>query len=218
MSWPAIRWAARQKVWNASERAVLATLAHYARLRDGRAWPGVDTLARECGMCEKAVYLTIRRLAGKGLLEIEGHRARRKYRLCLEAGTPVDGAGEPDPGGGQAGNQFPEVGNRFPEAGNGYRRSDKDPNRKERRRRGATAQAVAAAADAADAKDGDGQAVGRDDGKGSGKHDGRQGGNGSGAAWTARLKAYREHGFWYADWGPKPGEVGCLAPRQQMTK
>lgn len=182
MSWPAIRWAARQKVWNASERAVLATLAHYARLRDGRAWPSLETLAEECGMCRKSVGQTIRRLAAKGLVEIEGHRMRRKYRLCLEAGRREEAGG----------NRFPEEGNDFPEAGNQFPRSDKDPNRKERRRRGATAQAVAAAADAAGVKDGAAQA--------------------SGAAWPARLKAYRDHGFWYADWGPKPGEVGCLAP------
>lgn len=144
MSWPAIRWAKEQKVWNASERAVLCTLAHYARKQDGRAWPSLQTLAEECGMCERAVYSTIRRLAANGLLVIEGHLQRRKYRLCLEAGNRVAGKKEPEAEAGEAGNDLPEAGNRFRQAGNHCRRSCKDPNHNHQR--GAPAGAVAAAA------------------------------------------------------------------------
>ena len=34
--------------------------------------------------------------------------------------------------------------------------------------------------------------------------------------WRARLRGWRNRGFWLADWGAKPGEAGCFAPAELL--
>jgi hypothetical protein len=200
MSWPAIRWAFVQKVGNASERAVLSTLAHYARKPDARAWPSLETLAANCGMCERSVYSTIRRLAKSGLLEIEGHRRRRKYRLCLEAGQPVGANEKPDMEGGEDGKILPEAGNICRLVGNDCRRSNKDPTHNLRERRGTAAAAAPSRKKAA------GKAPAPDEPLSPQQR------------WEKRVRVFRAEAFWASDWGPRPDAQGCLAPEEVLRR
>jgi DNA-binding transcriptional ArsR family regulator len=34
--------------------------------------------------------------------------------------------------------------------------------------------------------------------------------------WQARVRGWCKRGFWLAEWGAKPGEVGCLAPAEAL--
>ena len=36
--------------------------------------------------------------------------------------------------------------------------------------------------------------------------------------WRARLRGWRNRGFWLADWGAKPGEAGCIAPVELLGR
>lgn len=89
MSLPAYRWAIKQTVRNAAERAVLSVLADFADDR-GVCFPSVGTIAALCGMSRRGVGYTLQRLVEHKLLAITGNTSRRFFHLAMAPlATPI---------------------------------------------------------------------------------------------------------------------------------
>lgn len=86
MSVATLEWAAEQPV-RGPAKAVLLVLALHAGA-DGRCWPSVARVARQCGFCERAVQMALRRLEAVGAIEATRRdRAAPVYRLLVR---PID--------------------------------------------------------------------------------------------------------------------------------
>jgi hypothetical protein len=80
----------------ACERLVIAIIGQHENLDTGQCDPGVETIARESGLHERAVYRAIAGAERKGALVITrtgrgGRNGRNSYRLC--GGNPDKSSG-----------------------------------------------------------------------------------------------------------------------------
>ena len=82
-------WAVRLR---GTEKLVLIRLADLAD-RDGASWPAVSRVARDTGLCDRAVRYAITAIENAGFLTRESHGSRGTiYRLKLANGTDRDAA------------------------------------------------------------------------------------------------------------------------------
>jgi DNA-binding transcriptional MocR family regulator len=91
MSWDHVLWAAREAhvpAGDATAHHVLVVIATHAN-REGRAWPGVATIARETGLHPGTVRRAVQRLETAGLLEVI-HRYGRSCEYLFH--SPPDPA------------------------------------------------------------------------------------------------------------------------------
>ena len=71
MSIEAFKWAKTWQVGSAPAKAVLLMIADHYNDADRRAWPSIQTLARETETSESTVRRAVRRLEQLGLIEVE---------------------------------------------------------------------------------------------------------------------------------------------------
>ena len=81
---------------NRCERLVIAIIGQHENLETGQCDPGVETIARESGLHDRAVYRAIAGAERKGALVITrtgsgGRNGRNSYRLC--GGNPDKSSG-----------------------------------------------------------------------------------------------------------------------------
>jgi hypothetical protein len=78
------------------EKVVLLRMADYAGHDGGNIFPSVATIARDCGVSDRAVQLILRKFVGEGLLTIVGNETggrgkTRHYAIDLERATAMAG-------------------------------------------------------------------------------------------------------------------------------
>src|SRR5690554_3278240 len=92
MSFQAMAWAVKQKVGNATGKAILLMLANYADER-GECFPSQETLAGECECSIATVARWIKHFEGSGFLTRSKQYGeggyRRADRLRLRINLPV---------------------------------------------------------------------------------------------------------------------------------
>lgn len=114
MSFQAMTWAVKQRVGNATGKAILLILANYAD-KDGYCMPGQKTLADECECSERTVREWLAKFEQIGLLKRDARRREDGYRtsdaIVLQIGTsPEAPAAETSPAAFSPENNSPENG------------------------------------------------------------------------------------------------------------
>ncbi len=192
MSTEALFWAVEQPVGNVYEKAVLWELANLAnKNKNHTAWPSIATIARRVGGSDKPVRLAIKRLAARKLIEVLGGRGYRRYRLRLE-----NDVAEEAPASGGSDNSS---GRNDRSCGRSNRQSYynpiKDPDFANAQKRPGGTQAAWPSSSAPQSA----APLPVD------------------ARWAARVKAFRQRGFWTDEWGPQPdAPAGWLVPPEVL--
>lgn len=92
MSFQAMAWAVKQKVGNATGKAILLMLANYADEK-GRCWPSQETLANECECSKRSILDWLQKFEDMGILSRERRHGDGGYRradiLTLDLGAAV---------------------------------------------------------------------------------------------------------------------------------
>lgn len=106
MSHEAVSWVLNVSPTKGTEKLLLVGIASHADQRGENAWPGIDTLARYCGVDRRNVQRAIRKLADDGRLIVEdqaggsrdqrGDRRPNRYTI-VGAGAWFDGMASPSP-------------------------------------------------------------------------------------------------------------------------
>ncbi len=79
MSFQAMAWAVKQKVGNATGKAILLMLANYAD-EDGRCFPSQETLATECECSKRSVLDWLQKFEDMGILKRDRRHGAGGYR------------------------------------------------------------------------------------------------------------------------------------------
>lgn len=79
MSFQAMAWAVKQKVGNATGKAILLMLANYAD-EDGRCFPSQETLATECECSKRSVLDWLQKFEDMGILKRDRRHGSGGYR------------------------------------------------------------------------------------------------------------------------------------------
>lgn len=112
MSFQAMTWAVKQKVGNATGKAILLMLANYAD-KDGYCMPGQKTLAMECECSERTIRDWLTKFEEMALVKRDERRRDDGYRtsdaivLQLDS-SPADVAAEISPAAFSPENSSPE--------------------------------------------------------------------------------------------------------------
>lgn len=83
MSLEALHWAYSQEVLSSSKKYVLVTLAYHADVDTNRAWPTIQTLARETALDRKTVIQALKQLVQGGFITDTGDRAGRTKSVTV---------------------------------------------------------------------------------------------------------------------------------------